>query len=740
MKTINLIALLALFAALGMRAQVVNPSGPGSVATLACPSAPSSFPRAPNGGVCSSAGTLYVCINASGCIGGSDPADWTPSGMVSDAKSRQGFAVPQFHTLQTTAAYPINTAGLVAQYNLQSLAGGTTSVTNSVSGGPALTLVGSPTLGTNGVSFAGSQYGVTASTLSTIALNTEWTMLAVGIFNGGPNAGRVLSMAATADQLHFAQVYYGGGAGQMYPESRNGATDNAPNTYMSAPSTGTQLVGISMVSRWGNVRETRLDNGAFVETGNAGATGAPLASVACSVRQTASCVAGGTTVIAYLMIWSRALSDLEMQQAYAWLNSYGLPGTTPLLVAPTAILPSLTTTLINNGLSPTPPMGWTTWFAYSTAYTDALVRTQAAALVSTGMAALGYKWVEISEGWSTTRDRTGIIQANATMFPSGMASLVTYIHSLGLKAVAYAGGGEQTCGGHVGSFGYEIQDIQQFADWGFDGLKLDNCQTSNQYGVAFGLPGQSTTSTYNYSAMHSIYQFWGLGLRATGRAFLYNTSAGPNYNVQTWGSSAGGNYWRYAADVAGWTTLNAIFDLQTGLPALAGPTLGWNDSDYLACQASTLEVVAITDTQCQTQVSMWAMFASPLIAGTDLTAMDSATSAAFLNTDIIAVDQDALGISAFRAQSASCGSATCEVWARQLVGTNTCAIALLNRASTSQSITATFATIAGVVAACGSGPYTTTRDLWAHSSLGTLTTSYTATVPAYGAAVIKVAP
>jgi hypothetical protein len=101
----------------------------------------------------------------------------------------------------------------------------------------------------------------------------------------------------------------------------------------------------------------------------------------------------------------------------------------------------------------------------------------------------------------------------------------------------------------------------------------------------------------------------------------------------------------------------------------------------------------------------------------------------------------------------SSGSYTCQVWVKPLNGTNTCAIAMFNLDTAgAHNITATFSTIAAAYPQCGSGPYTTTSNLWANwpscggatscaASLGTLTGSYTATsVPAYGSFMMTVAP
>jgi alpha-galactosidase len=147
-------------------------------------------------------------------------------------------------------------------------------------------------------------------------------------------------------------------------------------------------------------------------------------------------------------------------------------------------------------------------------------------------------------------------------------------------------------------------------------------------------------------------------------------------------------------------------------------------------------------------MGIWSMMASPLILALDprdcltLTLTCTApTLATIKNANVIGIDQDPLGAVGLRISQTVCGAANCEVWAKQLTGTNKCAIALLNRDAAVQNITATFATIAGVIPGCGSGPYTVTKNAWSGASLGTLTTSYTATaVASHDVAIIIVSP
>ena len=120
------------------------------------------------------------------------------------------------------------------------------------------------------------------------------------------------------------------------------------------------------------------------------------------------------------------------------------------------------------------------------------MREAADAMISSGMADVGYQYVNIDDCWSTagkshpfTRDssRIGTIRdVNGNILPNrhfpDMKGLTGYIHSKGLKAGIYSSPGLISCCGLTGSWQHEEQDAAQFAAWGFDFLKYDWCYYS----------------------------------------------------------------------------------------------------------------------------------------------------------------------------------------------------------------------------------------------------------------------
>src|SRR5437773_9695643 len=94
---------------------------------------------------------------------------------------------------------------------------------------------------------------------------------------------------------------------------------------------------------------------------------------------------------------------------------------------------SLAQSGVSKGLALTPPMGWNTWNKFGCNVSDELIREMADAMVSSGMKAAGYQYVNIDDCWQVSRDAQGTIVADPERFPSGIKALADYVHSKGLK-------------------------------------------------------------------------------------------------------------------------------------------------------------------------------------------------------------------------------------------------------------------------------------------------------------------
>jgi alpha-galactosidase len=117
-------------------------------------------------------------------------------------------------------------------------------------------------------------------------------------------------------------------------------------------------------------------------------------------------------------------------------------------------------------------MGFNTWNKFACNIHEDLVKGMAHAVIDSGLHKLGYNYINLDDCWAITRNETGYIVEDRTAFPSGMASLVDYVHDIGLKFGLYSDAGVRTCAFRPGSLGYEVQDAAMYAEWKVDYLKV----------------------------------------------------------------------------------------------------------------------------------------------------------------------------------------------------------------------------------------------------------------------------
>lgn len=308
----------------------------------------------------------------------------------------------------------------------------------------------------------------------------------------------------------------------------------------------------------------------------------------------------------------------------------------------------------SNGLALTPPMGWNSWNHFGINVNDSIIREIAKAMVSSGMAKAGYKYIVIDDGWEGGRDKNGNIYANSN-FPD-MKALADYVHSLGLKLGIYSSPGPKTCGGYEGSYGYEREDARTFASWGIDYLKYDWCGAMRIYG-------------YSKDNMQRVYQKMGMALLETRRPIVYSICQYGLENVWEWGPKAGGNLWRTTDDINdSWEKISKIGFGQNELSAYAGPG-HWNDPDMLEVGNGNL-----TFDENKAHFTLWCILSAPLMAGNDLRKMSDTTLSILTNPDLIAINQDELGIQGEKINEKD----GVEVWHKPLKD-GTIAVALFNR-------------------------------------------------------------
>jgi alpha-galactosidase len=310
-------------------------------------------------------------------------------------------------------------------------------------------------------------------------------------------------------------------------------------------------------------------------------------------------------------------------------------------------------TAMSQELAQTPPMGWNSWNYFADRVDDKGVRAAADQIVATGMKDAGYIYVNIDDTWEGKRDANGVLHTNSK-FPD-MKALADYVHSKGLKIGIYSSPGPQTCAKYEGSLGHEEQDAKMYAEWGIDYLKYDLCS----FRSAVMQKQAPNDPAEQMRLMHAAYDKMGKALKATGRPIVYSFCQYGWDAVWEWAPALGGNLWRTTGDIdPHWDRIYSILSQQAGLEKYAGPG-HWNDPDMLEVGNGKL-----TQAENRAHFSMWAMIASPLLAGNDLPNMTPEIKAILTNKDVLAIDQDTLGRQASRVY----GDGEVEVWTRPLSG------------------------------------------------------------------------
>lgn len=361
-----------------------------------------------------------------------------------------------------------------------------------------------------------------------------------------------------------------------------------------------------------------------------------------------------------------------------------------------------------DGLALTPPMGFNNWNSTNCGadFNEAMVKGIADLFVDKGLKDAGYQYVNLDDCWALPhRDANGKLVPDPARFPNGIKAVADYVHSKGLKLGIYTSAGIRTCNsaGFPGALGHEYSDARQFADWGVDYLKYDNCNN-------LGVDAES-----RYRTMRDA-------LRATGRPIVYSICEWGENKPWEWASDVG-HLWRTTGDISdSWGSMVSNLKQNLPLAPYAGPG-HWNDPDMLEVGNG-----GMTDTEYRSHFSLWSVMAAPLLIGTDLRKASPATFGILADKEVIAVDQDPLG-----KQGTVVSSAGGRWVVAKEMRDGSRAVALFNESGSAQRI----ATTAGAVGLPDAPAYTL-RDLWQHRSFNTAGT-IAATIPAHGTVLLRVA-
>ncbi|HNY29112.1 MAG TPA: putative Ig domain-containing protein [Candidatus Sumerlaeota bacterium] len=387
----------------------------------------------------------------------------------------------------------------------------------------------------------------------------------------------------------------------------------------------------------------------------------------------------------------------------------------------------------------TPPMGWNSWNSWAENVDQEKVLASAKILVSSGLINHGWTYVNIDDTWQGKRTGKDKALLSNEKFPD-MKGLCDTIHKMGLKAgiystpwmtsyANYAGGSADNAEGEwskerlggrrgqkVGQFHFTPADANQYAAWEFDYLKYDWFPND--------IPATEEMSK---------------ALRASGRDIVYSLSnTAPFQNRE--GLARLANSWRTTGDI--WDHWEKRPDFHSGIDqiinanerweSMAGPG-HWNDPDMLVVGwvsvGSAMHPSRLTPNEQYAHISMWCMFAAPLLIGCDLAKLDDFTLNLLTNDEVLAIDQDALGKQATRIAT----EGEVKIYLKPLED-NTLALCFLNCGSGESTVEFKDMAVKGLPGKMR------VRDLWRQKDQGEVEGAIKATVPSHGVMLYKLTP
>ncbi len=381
--------------------------------------------------------------------------------------------------------------------------------------------------------------------------------------------------------------------------------------------------------------------------------------------------------------------------------------------------------VVGDEIGLTPPMGWNSWNCWGPRVDAEKVLASARALAGSGLAEHGWSYVNIDDCWQGARTgKDGALQPNPK-FPD-MKKLGDEIHAMGLRLgiystpwcmsyAGYCGGSSNSADGAFvrkhehGKFKFDGADAKQWAAWGVDYLKYD----------------------WHVNDAESTIRMAD-ALKASGRDIIYSLSnSGPMAMAEVFGKHV--NCWRTTGDIRDdWGNVTGIWREHRQWQPRARPghfpdpdmlvvgnVFGWNGNP----QPSKL-----TPWEQYSHISAWCLWSAPLLIGCPLEQLDPFTRNLLTNDEVLALDQDSLGV---MARSVVLDEDQ-EIMVKPLED-GTVAVGLFNRTPYPQTVTAGWSTL-GVA-----GPQAV-RDLWRQKGLGVFKDSFGAEVPGHGVVLVKLTP
>lgn len=403
--------------------------------------------------------------------------------------------------------------------------------------------------------------------------------------------------------------------------------------------------------------------------------------------------------------------------------------------------------VIGNRIALTPPMGWNSWNCWGRDVTQEQVISSARAMYDKGLVNHGWTYINIDDGWQGNRGgKYNAIQSN-TKFPD-MRQLTREVHDLGLKLGIYSSPWVGTYAAHIGSYAdtpegeynwikegnsnenyrytlpegnymqyrkkvryhspysFVINDARQWAEWEIDYLKYD----------------WKPNDIYHIREMYEA-------LRSTDRDIVYSLSN----NAPLCEAPALIKYadcWRTTGDIRDtWENFSKIGFNQSRWAPWSGPG-HWPDADMLVVGlvgwGPKLHYTRLTPDEQYTHMSLWCLFASPLLIGCDLARLDDFTLSLLTNDEVIDVNQDPLGIH---------GAPILEnddeaIYVKQLED-GSMAVGLFNKSLNPREMSVKLPQL-------GFYETKTVRDLWRQKDIETVKDSFSTEVNPHGCVLLRI--
>lgn len=367
----------------------------------------------------------------------------------------------------------------------------------------------------------------------------------------------------------------------------------------------------------------------------------------------------------------------------------------------------------------TPTMGWSSWNTYGFNISEKIIKSQAKAMVDKGFDQVGYKYVNIDDGYFGGRDSKGKLKIHPTRFPNGMKPVVDYIHSLGLKAGIYSDGGHNTCASYhggdkigegVGLYEHDQQDCDLFfKELDFDFIKVDFCGGVDYHNNE----GLNLDEKKRYTEIHNaIVKAGKEGVRMNVCRWAY---------PGTWVNDVATS-WRTTGDIyCSWESVRNILAENLYMSAYCRDG-HYNDMDMLEVGRG------LTSEEDHTHFAMWCIMASPLLIGCEMSNIGATPLALLKNKELIALNQDPLGLQAYVADYQN----GCYVMVKDLETLNGTvrAFAVYNPTDERKTVTVDFSKI-------DLGGKVQLRNLRMKRDEGEFEGEYSVTLPAHGTRAFK---